>query len=106
MLRKYLLAILIVWLMVTAAAQAAADEVLPAGTLLPCTLDEPNFSSRTGQIGDPVLCHLGAVAVFGIRCFPGAPTWQVVSGTIAILDPSLAKGGSSWCLTVWSYPGR
>ena len=70
MLRKYLLAILIVWLMVTAAAQAAADEVLPAGTLLPCTLDEPNFSSRTGQIGDPVLCHLGAVAVFGHSLFP------------------------------------
>jgi hypothetical protein len=70
MLRKYLLAILIVWLMVTAAAQAAADEVLPAGTLLPCTLGEPNFSSRTGQIGDSVLCHLGAVAVFGHSLFP------------------------------------
>ena len=70
MLRKYLLAILIVCLMVTAAAQAAADEVLPAGTLLQCTLDEPNFSSRTGQIGDPVLCHLGAVAVFGHSLFP------------------------------------
>src|SRR5713101_2237279 len=70
MLRKYLLAILIVFLVVTAAAQAAADEVLPAGTLLQCTLDEPNFSSRTGQIGDPVLCHLGAVAVFGHSLFP------------------------------------
>src|SRR6266478_5473646 len=70
MLRKYLLAILIVCLMVTAAAQAAAGEVLPAGTLLQCTLDEPNFSSRTGQIGDPVLCHLGAVAVFGHSLFP------------------------------------
>ena len=70
MLRKYLLTILIVCLMVTAPAQAAADEVLPAGTLLQCTLDEPNFSSRTGQIGDPVLCHLGAVAVFGHSAFP------------------------------------
>jgi len=70
MLRKYLLAILIVCLMVTAAAQAAADEVLPAGTLLQCTLDEPNFSSRTGQIGDPVLCHVGAMAIFGHSLFP------------------------------------
>ena len=26
---------------------------VPAGTLLRCTLDEPNFSSRTAQIGDP-----------------------------------------------------
>src|SRR5712692_2192394 len=71
MLRTYLLAMLIVCLMVTAAAQAApADEVLPAGTLLQCTLDEPNLSSRTGQIGDPVLCHLGAVVFFGHSLFP------------------------------------
>ncbi len=71
MLRTYLLAMLIVCLMVTAAAQAArADEVLPAGTLLQCTLDEPNFSSRTGQIDDPVLCHLGAVVFFGHSLFP------------------------------------
>jgi hypothetical protein len=68
--RTYLLAILIVCLMAAAAAQAAADEVLPAGTLLQCMLDEPDFSSRTGQIGDPVLCNLGAVAVFGHSLFP------------------------------------
>ena len=43
MLRKYLLVILIVCLTVTAAARAAADEVLPAGRLLQCTLDEPDF---------------------------------------------------------------
>jgi len=36
MLRSYLLATLIVSLVVTAAPQAAADEVLPAGTLLQC----------------------------------------------------------------------
>jgi hypothetical protein len=81
MLRKYLLAILIVCLMVTAAAQAAADEVLPAGTLLQCTLDEPNFSSRTGQIGDPVLCHLGAMAVFwAFVVSPGAPPGRSFPG--------------------------
>src|SRR5713226_6530150 len=70
MLRSYLLATLLVLLLVTAAAQAAADEVLPAGTLLQCTLNEPNFSSRTAQIGDPILCHLGALAVFGHSVFP------------------------------------
>ena len=69
MLRSYLLATLLVLLVVTAAAQAAADEVLPAGTLLQCTLDEPNFSSRTAQIGDPVLCHVGAVRMFGHPVF-------------------------------------
>ena len=107
MLRTYLLAMLIVCLMVTAAAQAApADEVLPAGTLLQCTLDEPNFSSRTGQIDDPVLCHLGAVVFFGHSLFPRGAYLAGRFRTIATLDTSLAKGGSSWCLTVWSYPVR
>src|SRR5216684_3676783 len=68
MLRRFLLLILILCLMDRAAAQIA--EVLPAGTLLQCTLDEPNFSSRTAQIGDPILCHLGALAAFGHSVFP------------------------------------
>src|ERR1700758_5523200 len=68
MLRRFLLLILILCLMDRAAVQIA--EVLPAGTLLQCTLDEPNFSSRTAQVGDPVLCHVGALAVFGHSVFP------------------------------------
>jgi len=69
MLRTFLLLTVIVCLVGTAAAQAA-EEVLPAGTILQCTLDEPNFSSRSAQIGDPVLCHVGALAVFGHSVFP------------------------------------
>jgi hypothetical protein len=38
---------------------------VPAGTLLHCTLDEPNFSSKTAQVGDPVLCHVNSVEMFG-----------------------------------------
>jgi hypothetical protein len=38
--------------------------------LLQCTLDEPNFSSRTAEVGDPVLCHVGAVGTFGRPVFP------------------------------------
>jgi hypothetical protein len=68
MLRRFLLLILILCLADRAAAQIT--EVLPAGTLLQCTLDEPNFSSRTAQIGDPILCHLGALAAFGRSVFP------------------------------------
>src|SRR5262249_48991512 len=41
MLRTFLLLTVIVCLMGMAAAQAAAEEILPAGTLLQCTLDEP-----------------------------------------------------------------
>jgi hypothetical protein len=35
--------------------------ILPAGTLLRCTLNEPNFSSKTAEVGDPVVCPLVGV---------------------------------------------
>jgi hypothetical protein len=44
--------------------------VLPAGTLLKCTMNEPNFSSSTVAVGDPVLCHLHSVTEFGQQAFP------------------------------------
>ena len=49
---------------------SARDTVLPAGTLLQCTLNEPNFSTATIDVGDPVLCHLRAQTVFGQQAFP------------------------------------
>lgn len=49
---------------------AAREIILPAGTLLQCTLDEPNFSSATANVGDPVLCHPRAVQQFGQSVFP------------------------------------
>ena len=49
-------------------AQSRAEDILPAGTLLRCTLDEPNLTSRTVDLGDPVVCHVGAV--FGRSIFP------------------------------------
>jgi hypothetical protein len=52
------------------AAASAHDVVLPAGTLLQCTLDEPNFSSKTAAVGDPVVCHLHSVTEFGQQAFP------------------------------------
>jgi hypothetical protein len=44
---------------------SAREVVLPAGTLLQCTLNEPNFSSATAAVGDPVLCHLKGTTEFG-----------------------------------------
>jgi hypothetical protein len=35
------------------------DLVVPAGTLLQCTVSEPNFSSKTAEIDDPLLCRVG-----------------------------------------------
>jgi len=49
---------------------SAREMVLPAGTLLQCTLNEPNFSSASAAIGDPVLCHLRSLTEFGRQAFP------------------------------------
>lgn len=69
--RKVLYLTLVLCLSASLSARATTrEEVLPAGTILHCTLDEPNFSSKTAQIGDPVLCHLGAISSFGHAAFP------------------------------------
>lgn len=49
---------------------SARDIVLPAGTLLQCTLNEPNLSTNTMDVGDPVLCHLRGITEFGQQAFP------------------------------------
>jgi hypothetical protein len=49
---------------------AAGDTLLPAGTLLQCTLNEPNLSTNTVSIGDPVVCHLRGQVEFGQQAFP------------------------------------
>jgi hypothetical protein len=53
-----------------AASAKAQNIVVPAGTLLRCTLDEPNFSSATADVGDPVVCHLSSLREFGQNVFP------------------------------------
>jgi hypothetical protein len=63
-------AILAVSVLGSALSASARDVVLPAGTLLQCTLNEPNFSSATVDVGDPVLCHLRAQTSFGQQAFP------------------------------------
>jgi hypothetical protein len=63
-------ATLVVVLLALSSGAGAREVVLPAGTLLQCTLNEPNFSSATAEIGDPVLCHLRGVTEFGQQAFP------------------------------------
>jgi hypothetical protein len=69
---KRLIAVLVsaVAVLVCAEAIHAQDLLVPAGTLLQCTLDEPNFSSATAAIGDPVVCHLRTMQEFGRQVFP------------------------------------
>jgi hypothetical protein len=57
-------------LLMSATGIRAQDQLVPAGTLLQCTLDEPNFSSATAAVGDPVLCHLRTTQEFGRPLFP------------------------------------
>lgn len=66
---KYRL-LLPVSLLAFALSASARDVVVPAGTLLQCTLNEPNLSSATVDVGDPVLCHLRGITVFGQQAFP------------------------------------
>ena len=56
-----------------------AQVVVPAGTILHCTLDEPNFSSATAEVGDPVLCNLSSLQQFGRTVFPQVATCRVTS---------------------------
>lgn len=69
MSRKYLLLALSVFFS-SIVVQAATRDLIPAGTLLHCTMDEPNFSPKTAQVGDPVLCNLGPLGAFGHSVFP------------------------------------
>jgi hypothetical protein len=48
----------------------AGGMFVPAGTLIGCTLDEPNFSSQTSKPGDPVLCKTNSVEMFGRSLIP------------------------------------
>jgi hypothetical protein len=67
---KSLFLTLILCVSAVGARAASREEIVPAGTLLHCTMDEPNFSAKTAQAGDPVLCHLGPISTFGHSVFP------------------------------------
>ena len=71
MLRGSMLLTIVCFSLVTLSfPQTSGDEIIPAGTLLQCTISEPNFSSKTVAVGDPVLCHLNSLSAFGHSVFP------------------------------------
>ncbi|MBZ5565868.1 MAG: hypothetical protein LAP13_26045 [Acidobacteriia bacterium] len=43
---------------------------LRAGTLVHCTIAEPNFSSRTAEIGEPLICSAQPLREFGRLALP------------------------------------
>ena len=48
----------------------AAGTVLPAGSIVQCTISEPKLSSQTDKVGDPVLCTLSHAEQFGRATVP------------------------------------
>jgi hypothetical protein len=48
----------------------AGEQIIPAGSLIACTVSEPRLSSKTTNIGDPVLCHVSHVELYGRSTLP------------------------------------
>ena len=63
---KYFLAAVLL----AAPLSALADQLVPAGSVITCTVAEPKVSSQTEKIGDPILCELGHTELYGRTSFP------------------------------------
>ena len=48
----------------------AADQLIPAGSIVSCSVSEGRISSKTTAIGDPVLCTLNPVEKYGRSVLP------------------------------------
>jgi hypothetical protein len=48
----------------------AAEQIVPAGSLISCTVAEPKINSKTTAIGDPVLCRIGHAERYGRSVLP------------------------------------
>ncbi len=48
----------------------ASEQLIPAGSLIQCTVSEPKLSSKTEDLGDPVLCKVSHFELYGRSAFP------------------------------------
>jgi len=46
------------------------EHIIPAGSLIGCTLSEPKLSSRTTAVGDPILCQVSHSERYGRSTLP------------------------------------
>lgn len=49
---------------------ASAEQLVPAGSILKCTVSDPKVSSQTMAVGDPVMCTLGHTEAYSRVTFP------------------------------------
>jgi hypothetical protein len=57
-------------LLATPLVSHASDQLIPAGSLIQCTVAEAKISSKTTAVGDPVLCKLSHVEAYGRSTLP------------------------------------
>ncbi|MBV9573858.1 MAG: hypothetical protein JOY93_07360 [Acidobacteriales bacterium] len=74
-------------------AAFASRDTIPAGTILQCTLNEPNFSAKTAAVNDPVLCDLAPLHFFGHSVFPRGAE---LSGRLRDYKNPGFWGGKGW----------
>lgn len=48
----------------------AAEQLIPAGSLIQCTVAEPRINSKTTAVGDPVLCRISHAERYGRSVLP------------------------------------
>jgi hypothetical protein len=49
---------------------ARAEQLIPGGSVMQCIVSEPNLSSKTAHVGDPVLCQVNHSEMYGRSVFP------------------------------------
>ncbi len=69
---------------------AGAEQLVPAGSIIRCTVAEPKISSKTENIGDPVLCQVSHVEAYGRASFPYDA--YLVGTFVAYKDPGHLVG--------------
>jgi hypothetical protein len=57
-------------ILLAAPLAGSAERLIPAGSLIACTVSEPRLSSKTANIGDPVLCQVSHVEIYGRSTLP------------------------------------
>jgi len=57
-------------LLLVAPLSGFAEQLIPAGSLVSCTVSEPKLSSKTANIGDPVMCKVSHVELYGRSTLP------------------------------------
>jgi hypothetical protein len=57
-------------LLLAAPLTGLAEQLIPAGSLIACTVSEPRLSSKTTNVGDPVLCQVSHVELYGRSTLP------------------------------------